>query len=293
MSDSNSIAARLLKEPYARWIGLGGARFDAATAHLELPYKDSNSNPGRQVHGGVVASAMIAAAQLAALAGAETAEPCAAGSVSANVGFLASSVGEPIVADARVLRRGKELCYLHCEAANAQRKPLAIATVIYRVAPGADAPPYPAPADRSRDESGEVAQLGGMLVATPFIAGVGIIAEQMRAGAARLRLPFRAEIADRNGAVHDGAIAALLDTCGSLAAWSLVTPKRGVRASTVGIDINFIGAAVGAELIARSRTVGRRREIFFNHVEIETGAGVRVADGTVLYRIVLPAEEGS
>ncbi len=288
MSDGNVAAAALAEEPYARWLGVIGARVEPNFARIELPYKDENSNPGRQVHGGVVASAMLIAAQMAALSGAEIAEPCSAGTVSTHVGYLASAVGEAFAAEARVLRRGKELCYVRSEAISLEGKPLGVATVVYRVAPGIDPAPYPAPVDRSHDRTSEVGQLGIALTSAPFIAGVGTIADYMKDGLARLRLPFRATNADRNGAVHDGAVAALIDTCGSLSAWSLVTPKRGVRASTVGIDVNFINPARGEELVARSRTVGRRREIFFNRVEVESAGGTRVADGTVIYRIVLP-----
>lgn len=281
-------ASSLADEPYARWLGMRTAALDDDFARVELPYKEENSNPGKQVHGGVVASAMIQAARIAALSAAELNEPFAAGMVTAHVGYLASAVGEPVVAEAKVLRRGKELCYVRSEATNAEGKPLGISTIVYRVAPGADPAPFPAAVDRSHDATGEVGQLGIALTSAPFIAGVGTKADYMKDGLSRLRLPLRDHNLDVDGAVHDGCVAAMLDTCGSLSAWSLVTPRRGVRASTVGIDVNFISAAKGQELMARSRTVGRRREIFFNRVEIEAADGTRIADGTVIYRIVLP-----
>jgi uncharacterized protein (TIGR00369 family) len=126
MSDGRAAAVALAQEPYARWLGISDARVDADFARVELPYRDENSNPGRQVHGGVVASAMLIAAQMAALSGAEIAEPCSAGTVSSHVGYLASAVGEAFAAEARVLRRGKELCYVRSEAENIEGKPLGV-----------------------------------------------------------------------------------------------------------------------------------------------------------------------
>ena len=278
----------IAQEAYARWLGVRVDKIEPDCARIELPYKEENSNPGKQVHGGVVASALAIAARIAACAGVEGQEPSAAGMLSLNVGYLASAVGEAIVAESRVMRRGKELCYVRSEAANPDGKPLGTATVVYRAAPGIDPAPTPAAIDRSGDAVEGIEALAGALTASPFIAGVGLIAEQMKDGRARLRLAHRATNAGEGGAIHEGAIAALIDTCGALSAWSLVKPQRGMRVSTVGIDVEFVNAVSDQDLIARSRMVGRKREIFFNRVEIESAGGTLAAYGSVIYRIVLP-----
>jgi uncharacterized protein (TIGR00369 family) len=288
MSNIDTRSRETAHTEFESWLGVRMLEAGAESARIELPYKEENSNPGRQVHGGVVASAMIVAAERAANADAPESANRARGIVTANVAYLASAVGEAIIAEARTLRRGKELRYLRSDAVNAEGKPLGTATIIYRTAPQDDPPPYPFSVDRSRDADGEVLPLGKMLTGAPFISKVGISAVQMKDGVARLNLAPREENLDRDGRVHDGVVAALLDTCGSIAAWSLVTPKRGLRASTVAIDVNYINRAPSVELIARAVTTGARREIFFNRVEIETADGLRIADGTVIYRIVIP-----
>lgn len=277
-------------EGFEQWLGVRVLESAADRWRIELPYKEENSNPGKQVHGGVVASAMIVAAELAALAGTGHGANVAAGIVTANVAYLASAVGEAILASAEVLRRGKELRYLRSEATNPEGKPLGTATVVYRVAPQPDPAAYPFATDRSRDTDGAIMPLAQMLTAAPLISKIGITARQMKDGVARLALTPRAENLDAAGRIHDGVVAALLDTCGALSAWSLVTPRRGLRASTVGIDVSFVNPAPDEELVARSVTTGRRREIFFNHVTVETSGGLRVAEGSVIYRIVIPEE---
>jgi uncharacterized protein (TIGR00369 family) len=290
MDDSRAEA--VAQEAYARWLGVTLERAGEGAARIELPYREENSNPGKQVHGGVVASALAIAARAAALTGTELAEPCATGTLYLSVAYLASAVGEAIHAEGRVMRRGKELCYVSSEATNPQGKPLGTATVVYRAAPGVDPAPMPIAADRSGDAVAGLAPIGQALTGAPFISGVGIVAEQMRDGLARLRLPYRETNLGAAGAIHEGAIAALHDTCGSLAAWSLVKPQRGMRVSTVGIDVNFVNPVIRHDLIARSRTLGRKREVFFNRVEIESADGAIAAYGSVIYRIVLP-EQGS
>src|SRR5208282_5878555 len=295
MADARTKAEAIAQEAYARWLGVRVDKIEPDCARVELPYKEENSNPGKQVHGGVVASALAIASRIAARAGLEAAEPCASGMLSLNVGHLASAVGEAIFAEGRVMRRGKELCYVRSEAANPDGKPLGTATVVYRAAPGIDPAPTQSPPnqiaiDRSGDAIEGIEALAGALTASPFIAGVGMVAEQMKDGRARLRLAHRETNAGEGGAIHEGAIAALIDTCGALSAWSLVKPQRGMRVSTVGIDVEFVNAVREQELIARSRTVGRKREIFFNRVEIESADGMLAAYGSVIYRIVLPGE---
>ena len=60
-----------------------------------------------------------------------------------------------------------------------------------------------------------------------------------------------------------------------------------MRPSTVAIDVNFLGPT-RTDVIARSRNLGQKREIFFNEVVAESTDGVLVAHGTVIYRIIRP-----
>jgi uncharacterized protein (TIGR00369 family) len=272
-------------------LGVRTVEIGSDRARIELPYKDENSNPGGQVHGGVVASALAIASRIAAVAALDVAEPRSAGTLSLSVGYLASAVGEAIISEGRILRRGKELCYVGCEATNPKGKPLGTATVVYRAASWSDPEPTRYEVDRSNDSVEGLESIGTALTAAPFISGVGMIPEQMKDGRSRLRLKSRDTNVGADRTIHEGAISALLDTCGSLAAWSLVKPQRGMRVSTVGIEANFVNPiAGGKELIARGRMVGRKREIFFNRVEIESSDGILAAFGTVIYRIVLPEE---
>jgi acyl-coenzyme A thioesterase PaaI-like protein len=80
-------------------------------------------------------------------------------------------------------------------------------------------------------------------------------------------------------------VAALIDTTGALASWSLTGLDFRFKASTVGIHVNFHAPAYGP-LLAHARTLRRNNEIFLNQVAVSADGEV-VATGSVTYRIVV------
>ena len=104
-----------------------------------------------------------------------------------------------------------------------------------------------------------------------------------------LRMPFQPDNADADGAVHEGALAALLDTSGALDSWSITGLDFRFKASTVGIHASYHGPAAGEDVISHARTLARTDEIFANTVTLVAAASERVvATGSVTYRIVVP-----
>jgi uncharacterized protein (TIGR00369 family) len=124
-----------------------------------------------------------------------------------------------------------------------------------------------------------------------FMARLGIGVEHAHGGEAVLAMPWRADSADDAGAVHEGALAALIDTSGALASWSLVGLNLRYKASTVGLHVNYHSAARAEAVVAHARTWRRNNEVFLNEVTVSgRDSGVIVATGTVTYRIVMPDE---
>ena len=101
-------------------------------------------------------------------------------------------------------------------------------------------------------------------------------------------MPFAPANADVDDAVHEGALAALIDTTGALASWSIVGLNMSYKASTVGIHVNYHAPAVGQEVVAHARTLRRNNEIYLNQVTVSgRTSGTIVATGSVTYRIVV------
>jgi uncharacterized protein (TIGR00369 family) len=102
-------------------------------------------------------------------------------------------------------------------------------------------------------------------------------------------MPFNPEHVDDGGAVHEGALAALIDTTGAMASWSITGIDFRYKASTVAIHVNYHDAARGEDVLAHARTLRRNNEIFLNQVAVTgRGSGQLIATGAVTYRIVVP-----
>jgi uncharacterized protein (TIGR00369 family) len=283
-----SLRRRFEVQPYCRSLGLSVEAIEEGRVRLRLPYDDKNSNPGRAHHGGVAASMIDVAGTLAAWAGIEPRGPMDSSVLDVAVNYLAAAIGEEIVAEGRVLRRGKEITYVDVDVATAGGKAIAKGLVTHRAAPRiAGARAFVAPLDADSLPPSEVSALGKAFLQVPFIGRLGMRSERMESGSSRVRLPFREENCGEAGEVHEGAILALIDTSGAMASWSIVGIDLRFKAATVGVHANFIAPAAGEDLIAVARTLRKRQEIFWNEVAV-FGAESRtlVAHGDVLYRIV-------
>ncbi len=271
------------KSPYTAFLGVELTSISEEGASLVLPYKDENSNPGKALHGGCAASLGAVGGQVVARAAlGEDSGPWH--SFGLQVNYLAAAIGEPVLAFARLLRRGKSLCFVCVDVVTEQKKPIAHVTTAVHARFGA----APAELARSAGDHGESdpGPMGPGIGAVPFIGNRGISVEHMAGGTSRLVMPWKDENADAGGGVHEGAVLALLDTAGAMAAWSVTGPGR-FKASTPAIQAQVLAPSPRGDLVAYGRCAQRDDEIFWSDVEVATAHEGRVcARGTVLYRIV-------
>jgi uncharacterized protein (TIGR00369 family) len=269
--------------PYARDLGIRLEEIDPGGARLRLPFAERNTNPGQVLHGGVAASLAAAGAQ--AVARAALGEPSGPWHTAVlQVSYLAAARAEAVVADARLLREGREVCFVEVDVATEERKPIAHATAIVRGRFGAEAAELPAAAgDHGLADPGT---MGPHIGRIPFIGGRGIAVEHMTGGTSRLRMPFREENADASGGVHEGALLALLDTTGAMAAWAVTGPGP-YKASTPAMQAQILVPAPKGDLVGYGRCAARDGGLFWSDVELAAAAdGAVVARGTVIYRIL-------
>lgn len=290
---NSHIAARFERVPYNQSLGIRVESVELDHVRLRVPYTDENSNPGRALHGGVAASTINIAGVLAAWTGIEERPELETGTLDLSVNYLAAAIGEDIVATAQVLRRGKEIIYSEAEVRNESGKRIATGLVTYRAF---DAATIPAARERQRAsvadlpaaETHQLIKHARGFVSVPFIARLGMEVDHASDGQSVLHMPFKTENADADGAVHEGALAALIDTTGALASWSITGLNFAYKASTVGIHVSHHGRALHEEVIAHARTLRRNNEIFLNQVTVSgRDSGRVVATGSVTYRIVV------
>jgi uncharacterized protein (TIGR00369 family) len=103
-------------------------------ARLRMRYQDENSTAFKALHGGAISSLIDTTGAMAAWTTAEIATPKYFGStVGINVNYLSGAIGEDIIAEGRVLKRGKEIIYSDVHVTNEAGKLLAQGTVVYRI----------------------------------------------------------------------------------------------------------------------------------------------------------------
>jgi uncharacterized protein (TIGR00369 family) len=271
------------KSPYSAALGVQLESLTEGAARLRLPFAEVNTNPGNVLHGGCAAS--LAAVGAHAVTRATLGEESGPwNSPALQVNYLAAAQEQDVIAEARLLRRGKTLCFVEVDVATEDGKSIAHATAVTRARFGDD--PATLPISAGDDGAADPGAMGPHLGRVPFIGRRGIVAEHMTGGTSRLVMPFIGDNADENGGVHEGAVLALLDTTGAMASWAR-TGHGPYRASTPSIQAQILAPAPKQDLIAYGRNVQQDGEILWSDVEIASAVDARIyARGTVIYRIL-------
>ncbi len=120
--------------PFMKHLAMEFVEGGEGFATLRMRYQDENSTAGRALHGGAIASLIDTTGAMAAWTTAQIATPKYFGStVGVNVNYLSGAIGEDVVAEGRILKRGKEIIYTDVRVTNEAGKLLAQGTVVYRI----------------------------------------------------------------------------------------------------------------------------------------------------------------
>jgi uncharacterized protein (TIGR00369 family) len=270
---------------YARTLGVEALSISDSEAVLHLPFRETNSNPGGALHGGVYASLSI----IGAHATARTALGADIGpfhTVGIQINYLSAAINEAVTARAKLLKRGKELAFVEVTCTSEAGKDVAQASLMIRGRKGAEVLDGPHCGSAvTGDEPGEMGPAITEMV--PFIHQRGIVIEHMAAGEARLLMPWIESHGDNSsGGTHEGAALALLDTAGAMAGWAQVGPGP-YKASTPTMQAQVLAAPPAQDLIAYAKVAWQDNEILYSDVEVAGRDDQRVyARGCIPYRIV-------
>jgi uncharacterized protein (TIGR00369 family) len=119
----------------------------------------------------------------------------------------------------------------------------------------------------------------------PFNRLLGIRGESVSPGRGVLLLPAKPELVGdgRRPALHGGAVSALIDTAGGVAAWSTLAPTESV--STVDLMVDYLEpAGLGGPLRAEAELVRKGNRVCHVRVRV-TQDGRLVAEGRAVYNI--------
>jgi uncharacterized protein (TIGR00369 family) len=123
----------LSNSPYVAHLGIRLESMKPDQARLSMPFTDALPTMGDVVHGGAISSLVDTAAAAAAWSGADVPERPRASTIGISVNFLAPARGQGVVADARVTRRGREVCFCEVSVTAEDGTEVADALVSYRL----------------------------------------------------------------------------------------------------------------------------------------------------------------
>jgi uncharacterized protein (TIGR00369 family) len=250
-----------------------------------LPFQEDNANQGGVLHGGATASLIHMAGTLAAWTGLDLQAEPLVNTVDLSIQYLAAAMREEITAEALVLRRGRDIFFLDVTVRGAAQQLISKGLMVYRAlqntAPmrlySRPAPPATAPVKDSPP----------VLVPNnqDFTHKLHITTVSHSPGSVRLAMPYLPAHSDEQGNMHPGAVAALLDTAGTYASWSMVQ-RQGTRGATVGMQLSYPDVSQ-ADVVAEAHVERRSEEMFFSLVQVrEVTTGHLVAMGNVSYRLL-------
>jgi uncharacterized protein (TIGR00369 family) len=118
--------------PFAAHVGLRVVELADGRAVLAMPFRDELVTIGRTVHGGALATLLDTTAMAAAWCGAPEPARLQGSTVTLSISYLAPAEAADVLAEGRVVRRGRSVTHVEVEA-TADSLPVARALVAYKV----------------------------------------------------------------------------------------------------------------------------------------------------------------
>lgn len=110
---------------------------------------------------------------------------------------------------------------------------------------------------------------------------LGFDVESVHDGRAVFRLDVRPNHKQIHGVVHGGIIAALADTTGAIAAYTVV--PRGVELATLELKINYLEPVPGGRVTAEARVLRSGRNFIVTECEIFNESGTLAAKALMTF----------
>ncbi len=277
--------ARFERMAFAQFLRVRVAQVSHERAVLRLPFQEDNANQGGVLHGGATASLIHMAGTLAAWTGLDLQADPLVNTVDLSIQYLAAALREEITAEAILLRRGRDIFFLDVTVRSAAQQLISKGLMVYR------APQYTAPmrlySRPAPPTTAPVKESPPVLVSNnqDFTHKLQITTVSHSPGSVRLAMPYLPAHGDEQGNMHPGAVAALLDTAGTHASWSMAQ-RQGTRGATVGIQLSYPDVSQ-ADVVAEAHVERRSEEMFFSLVQVRAvSTGHLVAMGNVSYRLL-------
>lgn len=275
--------AALADGEYAARLGLRVVRVADVGVTVELPFAPSIMNRGGRVHGGALASVLLAAARVAVAASERVASDRTVRLLTANVAFLAVPRHGRVLAEASVLRRGRDIA--HAAVTAVDENGVAVASAAIAVGLVDPSVGEEGVTLRARSATSLDVAVGTRVPGSPYLSTAGVLILPPEGGSARALLPQERNRAADPARVDEGAIAGLADSCAAYAAHMRApsaSPRGGV---TVSLALAF-HASLAENLIGVGIVQGQAAGCYTAAVDVVGAAsGASVASGFAVYRL--------
>ena len=128
----------------------------------------------------------------------------------------------------------------------------------------------------------------GLITTGPFASHVGLSVDKAEVDYVIIRMPGGDHIMNGVGIAHGGALATLIDTAATAAAWASSDVKDTTRGTTVALTINYLSGAPQTDLVAEGRVISRGGTLTIIDVTARTADGKQtIAKAQVTYKLDL------
>jgi uncharacterized protein (TIGR00369 family) len=283
--------ARFTRVRFAEWLGVTIGEVTQDRAVLVLPHRPEHLNARGVLQGGASASLLTMAGTLAAWTGVDLDADLQLNCVDLSVQYLTAATEEDVVAEARVLRRGRGLVVLDVALRSRDDRPICQGLLSYQTADYAKRQPRLWTQPSLLPPLTTLTPPSGHRLFQGYVRKLDITPLHLSPGRVRLHMPCTAMHVDERGQLHAGALASIVDIAAVTASWSLVPRREGARGSTVGMQVSYPRGATVA-VVADAYVQQRSEELLFSTVSVTTAdEGQLVAMGQVSYRLLEPWPE--
>ena len=128
-----AIEKGIVLSPFGKLLGFETERVEVDHVRVRMPFRPELTTVGEVVHGGAIGALIDVAATAAAWASPAASLQGRGSTVGYTVNFLAPALGRELVADARVVQRGRSLSICEVAVADGEGGAVALALVTYRL----------------------------------------------------------------------------------------------------------------------------------------------------------------
>jgi len=123
----------MLATPYIEGLAIEIEKWAPDGVRLRVPFAERLTNGGGAYHGGAVASLVDTAGAAAVWAGHDFDRGSRAATISMTVNYVGATAYADLVADARCVKRGRDLSFAEITVSDPDGKALAVASLVYRI----------------------------------------------------------------------------------------------------------------------------------------------------------------